>query len=750
MKLIIPRFISLLFLFFSVSYLQATEVPKIFWASSPVKPNETVIIQGGNFSEAAKIEIAQLDDGAAPPLTNTNLKLNWEEAQILQMNLSSIKFLIPDEWKLGVYACRIVDEKKESDIYWLNAPDVWWTQGNKGENPSTEGWLRIMGNCFLLDSLNRFNPMVKIKNSGGDFLNLPITDASRFDINVSLPGNIEEGEYELFVHNGYGGSKGWQNGGKIVVATKKELPPKIYNVKKIGLKNALVALKKDGGGVLYFPSGEYKMDSSLIIPDNVTIRGEAMELSVIYWNDLDKNKIPEALIEGKNFQIEDISIYCQNMYHNTIKAENGSFTMKRVRVRANPYFMLGRTGHEITFRGRTLNGELHEINAVVNLSEVDGFELKDCDIVGYDGIKIWNSSNGIISNCKIQYGRNGFGCEAAYHVIVENSSIEGMDMAATGNFFATYWGNSGEYMFLKNNLFANAYGLDQEFFTFDATGGAYMGKINKTNANIVELANDPVFKRYAENADNWVNSLLCIMDGKGAGQYRKVKKHFGREWEIDAPWDIEPDTGSVISIIPFRGNTIISNNIFRDGGAVQFYGTSIRNIIAENTGIRMSGFYIWGQESRGWGWQPSWYNQVLDNKITEGYNYRHQATRLAVLGTVSHLHTLDYDGPLSRCAVIRNNHLSNNCIISVSGQSSDVVIENNRVQNSEFGIAVEKQSQTGIDVNSRYYKDHSMSFKAREDMFGILIRNNTFLNVENLYSGDGIKNARILTVQGEK
>ena len=40
----------------------ASAAPQIFWASDPVRPNETVLIQGSDFGTAPIVEIARLAD----------------------------------------------------------------------------------------------------------------------------------------------------------------------------------------------------------------------------------------------------------------------------------------------------------------------------------------------------------------------------------------------------------------------------------------------------------------------------------------------------------------------------------------------------------------------------------------------------------------------------------------------------------------------------------------------------------------
>lgn len=71
--------------------------------------------------------------------------------------------------------------------------------------------------------------------------------------------------------------------------------------------------------------------------------------------------------------------------------------------------------------------------------------------------------------------------------------------------------------------------------------------------------------------------------------------------------------------MPFRGRSLIVRNDFRDGGAVQMYGTVADVIIARNRGARIDGFFTWGLNPHGWGWQPAYTTQFLDNEIDMDY-----------------------------------------------------------------------------------------------------------------------------------
>ncbi len=719
--------------------------PAIIWASSPIAPNETVMLQVGNISKEAKVQLVKLNDGRAgsAKLIPSPLSLKWITLDVLQRSESTLKFLVPSTWKMGIYACRIVDGQVSSNIFYLNAPHCWWFQGDQGKTASPGGWIRLSGNCLNID---KHKTSVQLKDSLGKSFDFPLEYAHQFDLKVLLPATVLTGNYDVWLHNGTGGEMTWQWCGKLKVSREDVWPSTVFNVKTLGLETALKQAKANMGGILYFPRGEYHLSDSIEIPDNTILRGERKDLVSLYW--LDQKKVRGSLIHGRQFGIEDMTLYCQNNFSAFIRVDKGEFRMARVRIRADHLFMLGRTINEAGFRGRKLNGDEKGDESAVYLNGLKSFSITDCQILaGSTGLTLWNSCYGIIRNNHIQYGRRAFRCECSNQLIIEKNNLEGHDMAATGNDFATFFGNSEENVLFRENRFANAYGLDRELLTFDATGGAYFGYINSVSGKKMVLAKDPLFKRYAANAPNWVNTAVCILEGKGVGQYRRVLNHSGRDWEVDEPWAVDPDETSILSIVPFRGRTLIIDNIFEDGGNMQLYGMSVENIVSGNKGIRMSGFLAWGLNARLWGWQPSWYNQFLNTEIVEGNSYSHTPALIGIWGNVDTLDKIKNnnkvpekerivfeeiwnhfkispkmaDLSLARCNVVRNSTIRSNGKIIVSGNTSDVVIEKNFISNSETGIQLEKKPDY------------------------IYLRLNRFKQVDQPVTGEGLDKALIFT-----
>ena len=79
------------------------------WASSPVRPDETVLVQGSDFGPKTIVEMARLDDEMMEtPTENATAQIkHWTSVPVIQASDESLKFAVPMGWDRGVFACRI-------------------------------------------------------------------------------------------------------------------------------------------------------------------------------------------------------------------------------------------------------------------------------------------------------------------------------------------------------------------------------------------------------------------------------------------------------------------------------------------------------------------------------------------------------------------------------------------------------------------------------------------------------------------
>jgi hypothetical protein len=692
--------------------------PTITWASDPVRPDETVVIQGGGFSPGAVAEIARLDDApvGVPGKTIPTLKF-WLKVTPLQVSDHSLKFVYPKTWGAGVIVCRVVSEGQTSLPVTINAPDVWWQQGDQGDKASPGGWVRIFGKCLSLGGTQ-----VALE-AGGKWLTLKPKKADMWAVAVPLPASLPAGDYPVYVHNGCGGGFGWRAAGTLTVALPTLWKSEVFNVRDFGtdadkaVQAALAKVKENGGGVIYFPRGRYSLSTPLDLPPGTVLKGEGMGLVSLVWPEVTIDKVPPAFIKGSHFGIQDLTIYATN-HHAVVQFNDdadGVF-LHRVRIRANCYFMI--ESYAKPFRGRQGPVSHLDTGAIIQ-ARGRNFEVTDCDF--YCSAQVFWASRvrcGIIARNRFNYGSRCHGLENVDRVIFEDNDIRGCNLVAMGNDISTFWTNYCRNLYYAHNYIAHIYGADREMMTLDAGGGAYFGKIASAEGTHLTLAADPTYKNYEPVCHtDWTGGAVQILAGTGAGQWRAVAKNNAREWDVDRPWDILPDSTSVISIAPHRGRHLFIGNTYEDGGAFQLYGAALDTIVAENKGARMSGFFAWGLNPHGWGWQPCFNCQFLDNEIIEGNAFGREG---AFIGAFTSDTNDTFPGPLARTLIFRRNVLNNNSRMRLHATLDNVLIEHSRISHAEEGIVL------------------------NGPIADVLLRDNTFEDVAKPYAGDAQERVRIL------
>jgi len=253
-------------------------------------------------------------------------------------------------------------------------------------------------------------------------------------------------------------------------------------------------------------------------------------------------------------------------------------------------------------------------------------------------------------------------------------------------------------VYFASNHVSLMHALDREPMTTDGGGAAYFGKTRSVNGPALELTSG-----FTNGPVDYQGAGVFILAGRGAGQFRRLVASSGNWVTLDAPWTRDPDTNSDITITMLQQRYLIVGNDFTDTGPVQLFGTSVESILSGNQGARMKGF--WGVGLYYVGYQPNWFSQFLDNRITEG-NYYHWTNSadsgIGIYGSMS----APYEGPLNLGTILRRNQLDNNSRILVYGSCRDVLVESNLVQNAQDGVVVD-ESPTGVLVRGNRFVDVS-------------------------------------------
>ena len=700
--------------------------PSIFWASDPVRPGETVVVIGDGFGERPVVTVA------------------GKTVTPIQPQDGSLKFVIQPDAKPGLIAFDIATPSgKVSHL--LNRPVVWWVQGDLGTTASPGGWVRAFGK----DLGNEAKLPVKVRLQGPKAIVLSAT-GDNYAVEAALPKDVPEGQYRVQVHSGNGGDTGWSEPVALSVRRPAPWPTTRYDVTTFGAEGdgqaddtaaveaALAAAEKAGGGVVYLPRGRYMLTRTLTIPRLVTLKGESRELVSLFWPDI-PDPLPEQIRGTNSFAIEDLTLYCSN-YDRFLVADDrqpdaGNVRLHRVLVRANRF-----RGHlepaEVDRRARTPGGNQCPLLALGG----GNVEITDCDLYS-SGMVFWLSRlrGARIENNTLTNGRWGwYSLSGSDAVLFEHNRIVGGDLMATGGGLNCLDGSTySQHVYYAGNTLAAMFGWDREAMTSDAGGGAYFGKIAGAHDNVVTLAEDPKL-----GGRDWRDAGFYILDGKGAGQYRRVVSASGRDVVVDQPWQVPPDTTSTVTFCNYQGQCLFIDNDFSDAGvALQFYGNAIEHISAGNRSTRTAGYHNFGMMYAD-GIQPNWYLQWLDNRISEGNVYRgdHDNWRQAGeahIGVYAFPPKAEWDTPLTLGTIVRRNSLDNNAHIMLGCEWSgggferqgryvrDVLVENNTVRNADLGVF-------------SYATAH-----------GVVLRGNVFENVRTPLSGPGLTEAFVTSAERE-
>jgi hypothetical protein len=713
-------FISLLIVFIPVI---CNAKPIVIWYSDPVKPGDTVLVFGADFQNIHNIQIGKAAEtihgspGGAVSLPHT------VTIQPLERSPQSVKFVIPRSLSPGIYYAKIETPDGYAAL-WLNKPQIVWLQGDQGSASSPGGNIRVFGKC-LLAKTGRGLLMLQ---SGAKRVMVTASSIDPFSMQAKMPNNMPLGTCDVYVHTGYGGQDGWSNSASIHIVRPFVIPSRRETIElEMGaedahavtrnIQQALDKVGSAGGGTVFLPRGRYAITGSLTIPRNVRLSGEGEELTALCWSDTETP--PDALIAGTDhFQIENLTLYSTTWKHGIVsninKPDAGHILITHVRMRLDPY-----RGH---ITPEDVNKRFVESQKLstgggdsLRLGGED-IEVSGCDIYGGGrSLYLERPAGASIHDNTFYNGRWGWYCLTGSNgLILERNRIIGGDLMSTGGGLNDYDTTVSQNVYYAYNELKNMFGWDREAMTTDAGGGAYYGYVADSSGNKVTLAADP---KWTDR--DWTGAGIFLIDGKGKGQYRQITHYDGRDVEVDHPWRIPPDSTSVATITMIQRNYLFIANSFTDAGvAIQMYGASTGNIAWRNVSCRTAGFHNFGMNYGGV--QPSWYNQWLENRITEGNVYQgghDQSMGMgeAHLGVFAMPPGVEPKAPITLCTIVRGNILDNNAHLAVGGSdppgngegypyTQEAVVENNTVMYAEEGLILSKSST------------------------GVLARNNTFIH----------------------
>lgn len=538
---------------------------------------------------------------------------------------------------------------------------------------------------------------------------------------------------------------------------KRAYTPGIIYARNHGNENdllfamAIAAAAEDGGGIVYIPRGHYKMNQTILLPPNVLLKGEHRDLVTLDWGD--RPVALPALIQGTSrFGVEDLSLLAGNHRDGIAvagrqKPGRGDVRIRRVLIKLDRMSPVTRRN----FTPEEIKENYHkrlwiDRSAAIRVSG-DNIEVSDCDlmtvpsIIDAAGIYLERAKGAYISGNKVLSSfRTSIYINGSENMVFTENEITGgffigthhtmilasedePGIANDGSFVEQpflrtdvdknlYLNTALRNLYISRNQVRHALLADSEITTLDSHYplGIYVGGVESAQDTRTILAADTVHPQiwgeHWEDLNYWAGAALYILDGRGAGQYRRVMPGSqGREIVIDSPWDVVPDETSLVSLAKLHERLIFEDNEYMDGGVFQLWGGSVECVVSGNTFTRTGAItsrsgHIYN------GLVPDWYSQFVGNGINQaggigtstypyhedGVSYGHDVMvpgrerephpPSRRYGTFepdrsNWTHQRVFTGPITRGVIYRRNwHRMGS--FGLSGYVDGAVIENNR------------------------------------------------------------------------
>ncbi|WP_198175430.1 glycosyl hydrolase family 28-related protein [Spirosoma telluris] len=503
--------------------------PKLFQVTTAeTLPGDAVLIRGEYLDHIKTIQVSRLADDPVNQdlpsyvplpredglIAETRVKVNGLmennviEVDKLQQHAQSVKFIIPDKEKEGVYSVRLTDDNNGTTGFYLNAPKVNWVISEAGQKAVIGDYLRIQGKNLWRKGYQ--GQVVLLSTDTRQVVRVDVDKVfDAYSVSVTIPKNTPAGEYWLYYHNGQGGKTAWSEPLTLTVSAQSTnaWDKQVFNVTDYGAKGngennetaafraALDAAEKNGGGTIYIPRGRYKLTGELILPPYTMLKGESKELTQLFFSPLnwDTGELPNSLITGTHhFAVKSLTIWASRAWGIILltgpPSEQGNITLENLIVR----------------QSAEMSGMLYQIKANRDIVEAEiqsrwsqtgiilrgeNIKLRNCDF-NSSGMYTFFAVSGFIQHCK--FTREGTGINQPYMLIHPKGLIfEDCYKQADGYGYAASIDESRN-LYEARNVIPFNYTNDREAMTLDGGSGGYAGPIKNVYKDIITLPMEPI------------------------------------------------------------------------------------------------------------------------------------------------------------------------------------------------------------------------------------------------------------------
>ncbi len=624
---------ALLFIAFFSYWQPLTAQPLIFNAGSSVQPGQALSLQG-SFGATAKLFLAKgtsTTPVSLPVLTQSNGQATVQ---------------IPANLGLDLYQVWVEDQGQRSPGVFVNQ-----ARGMHLDSPEVPagGNLRIVGRNLQLTGANARVRFVAPNGSSLDGIVNGGNDA--YVLSLKAPTGLQPGTvYSVFVNNGYGGTAGETKLDQTITAinpgadyfrlgvgwaAKLNFYGNVYNVKTDGrlsrkavgdgqtndqpaIQAAIERAYADGGGIVYLPAGNYKLDYSnfegIHMRSRVVVQGAGKDQTFVRF--------------GYNNVATQVGVYLAPDTY-----QSGLADMALINVDNSGEIMGNMRGIGKEIFVQNIRFEMGQADWVW-LANSDKLVIANSDFIqgvdsqtNYHGPFQFNGcTNFVIANNAVTFAVDGLNLNYAHDGILENNRVyrDGAARYSANLVNHVLILNFAENIAVLNNLFKVINGPAQnagDGETLIAEGGG--GDRVDEEAGTVTGAGPTILW---DNAKNWgafrYKPVVIIVSGPGMGQWRTITSRSGNTLFLDRPWGLVPTAGSHYTIVNWgarnwllKGNTLEGN---RRG--ITLYHNATTDVAIVNNTLTNSGSIDLTPIQHNDGVQrfiPMYNNQIVGNTVAD-------------------------------------------------------------------------------------------------------------------------------------
>lgn len=651
-----------------------TKCPQIIKVSDAIEPDELFNIYGEQLpldSEVYIIPTEQIVQDETP-----NLDIAQKVEVIGGDEEKTEKYITcraPQNMNPGSYYLYVSNKNGFAKPVYLNAARPQWIDR---EEAAAGQRMRILGKNLDAREFGAELATNVVFIKGGNVVKGELVSVNPYCIEVMPPDGIEEGEYAVAVTNDgklwfepeedkticlknkiddpFNLEMPWADRFDYTVKADITKPP--YNAPRDGSINiselaqkAIDDVKKQGGGVVYFPEGIYKL-AALELPADVIVMGDGMEKTILQYSSLiDKSEQADEQKHLGNF-----------MFHSKDDGiTDGRQGLHKFQITLDQ--SCPAPDHYIWFGSSNWGPEVSSINLRTNkyvfISEIKlntPMIKKADDGRAFGSVQMINSHYlikdsifyGNYSTATTQeVGKYTYMINTNTTSSVGNTYVTGSRVICEGNVINRHIKysseiNSAQGIFLRDHAYSTENVIrgtgmpganDGEVICSEVyMGGTKLrGYVSEADSDSFKYNTEGLVQneiggygaptdidKYAYN-DGW---YVTIISGKGLGQYRRVSAidKESNSVKIDGEWDILPDKTSYFVISLPEQNVTIYNNYANNGAkGLWLFGECHDGVVARNNIKNIEGAYIWTST----GSQTLVTNMFarFDGNVTEGY-----------------------------------------------------------------------------------------------------------------------------------